>query len=87
MPHHGSDRNTSEFFNTINAEYYVISANGKDDNPSLDTLKWIIESKNNGKIIRKIVMTNMTPNIKKVLQEYDEIQFNHKSVVLEKKSD
>ena len=45
VPHHGSDRNTSlEFFNTVNAKYYIISANGRDDNPSLNTLRWIIES-------------------------------------------
>jgi hypothetical protein len=44
VPHHGSDRNiSSEFFNTVIADYYVISANGGDDNPSIDTLKWIIE--------------------------------------------
>ena len=40
VPHHGSDRNTSkEFFDTISADYYIISANGRDDNPSLNTLK------------------------------------------------
>ena len=47
VPHHGSDRNTSlEFFNTVYADYYIISANGRDDNPSLDTLRWIIKCDN-----------------------------------------
>ena len=88
VPHHGSDRNTSpEFFNIVNATYYIISANGRDDNPSLDTLKWIIESENKGKSAKKIVFTNMTPNTKKVLQQYDQNKFNYESIVLEKNSD
>jgi ribonuclease BN (tRNA processing enzyme) len=40
VPHHGSDRNVlREFFNIVNEDNYVISANGRDDNPSVDTLK------------------------------------------------
>jgi beta-lactamase superfamily II metal-dependent hydrolase len=40
VPHHGSDRKVSaDFFKTVRANYYVISANGRDDNPSIDTLK------------------------------------------------
>ena len=53
VPHHGSERNVSEqFFETVTADVYVISANGRDDNPSFATLKWIIENgqKNNRKI-------------------------------------
>jgi beta-lactamase superfamily II metal-dependent hydrolase len=88
VPHHGSERNTSpEFFNTVIAKYYIVSANGRDDNPSLDTLKWIIESENKSKIPKKIVLTNMTSNIKMVLQQYDQIKFNYESIVLEEKSD
>jgi beta-lactamase superfamily II metal-dependent hydrolase len=86
VPHHGSDRNTSlEFFDTINANYYIISANGRDDNPSLRTLKWILESgKKSGKP-KKIILTNMTPNAKRVLQEYDQNKYNYESVVLKNK--
>jgi glyoxylase-like metal-dependent hydrolase (beta-lactamase superfamily II) len=44
MPHHGSIRNiTKEFLTTITADHYVISANGRDDNPDLDTLKLLSE--------------------------------------------
>jgi metallo-beta-lactamase superfamily protein len=88
IPHHGSDRNTSqEFFNIVYAEYYIISANGRDDNPSLDTLRWIINVGKDIKKTRKIVFTNMTPNIRKVLQEYDQNKFNYESIFLEKTSD
>ena len=88
VPHHGSDRNTSlDFFNTVNAQHYVISANGRDDNPSLSTLRWIIESGKTSRGPKKIILTNITPNVRKVLQEYDQKKFNYKSIVLEKKFD
>jgi hypothetical protein len=73
VPHHGSDRNASkEFFDTIKANHYIISANGRDDNPSLNTLKWMIQDGKNDKRLRKIVFTNMTSNTKKALQQYDQ---------------
>jgi beta-lactamase superfamily II metal-dependent hydrolase len=87
VPHHGSDRNVSkEFFNTINSHYYVISANGRDDNPSLATLRWIIES-GQSKNLKKIVLTNKTPNVLKILKEYDQKKFNYECSILEKKED
>ncbi|HEX5988823.1 MAG TPA: hypothetical protein VFY75_01250 [Solirubrobacterales bacterium] len=44
MPHHGSSRNLEpEFFERIKAREMVISANGKDENPDLTTLKMISE--------------------------------------------
>jgi hypothetical protein len=88
VPHHGSDRNASpEFFKTVIAKYYIISANGRDDNPSLNTLRWIIESENTVRNAKKIILTNMTPNFEEVLQEYDQNKFNYKSVILKKRSD
>jgi hypothetical protein len=42
VPHHGSDRNlTPDFFERVQARHYVISADGRHDNPSADTLVWI----------------------------------------------
>jgi hypothetical protein len=88
VPHHGSDRNTSlVFFNTVIAEYYVISANGRDDNPSPNTLRWIIESENRYKVVKKIFLTNMTPDVKMILQQYDQTKFNYEVIVLEATSD
>ncbi len=87
VPHHGSDRNTTaEFFDTVTANYYIISANGRDDNPSLSTLKWILESGKNSTKTRKIMLTNTTPNVQKILQEYDQNKYNYKSIFLKKKS-
>jgi hypothetical protein len=42
MPHHGSIRNVDEtYFERIRARHYVISADGKFDNPDVDTLALI----------------------------------------------
>jgi ribonuclease BN (tRNA processing enzyme) len=41
-PHHGSIRNVEKkYFDTIVADHYVISADGKFDNPDVDTLELI----------------------------------------------
>ena len=87
VPHHGSDRNTSpEFFDTVIANYYVISANGRDDNPSLNTLKWIIEGGKASKYTKKIIFTNITPNVKRILQNYDQNKYHYEFIVLKNKS-
>jgi len=86
VPHHGSDRNvTPDFFNTVTADYYVISANGRDDNPSIDTLKWIIESVNKTKRPKTFVFTNSTPSIAKILKEYEQTKYNYKCIFLKGK--
>jgi beta-lactamase superfamily II metal-dependent hydrolase len=88
VPHHGSDRNvTPEFFKTIMADFYVISANGRDDNPSFDTLKWIIESGNKIGKSKTIVFTNNTSNIVKILKQYDQKEYDYKSIFLNGKED
>jgi beta-lactamase superfamily II metal-dependent hydrolase len=83
VPHHGSDRNASpEFFETVIANYYIISANGRDDNPSLCTLKWILESGKRSRRSKKIILTNMTTTVKKVFQEYDQSKYNYETIIL-----
>ena len=38
MPHHGSARNcTKDFLQAVQADHYVVSANGQNDNPDLET--------------------------------------------------
>lgn len=44
VPHHGSDRNlAADFFDRVQARHYVISADGRHDNPSVAPLVWIAE--------------------------------------------
>lgn len=81
VPHHGSDRNVlPEFFNSVEADYYIFSANGRDDNPSTDTLKGIIESNNKQNKSKKIVLTNNTPNSVKILKKYDPKNCNYECI-------
>ena len=42
LPHHGSDRNvTTEFFEMVTADHYVVSGDGKHGNPEMATLSMI----------------------------------------------
>ncbi len=42
LPHHGSDRNVdADYFEAIRAKHYVISADGKFDNPEVEALRLI----------------------------------------------
>jgi hypothetical protein len=46
LPHHGSVRDVKlGYFTSIHAKHYVISANGKFDNPDLPTLQMISEAR------------------------------------------
>jgi len=46
LPHHGSSRNVNEeFFQRATADHYVISANGKYDNPDVETLRLLTEAR------------------------------------------
>jgi beta-lactamase superfamily II metal-dependent hydrolase len=45
IPHHGSNANMKpEFFENITADHYVISADGKHNNPDKETLDTIAEN-------------------------------------------
>lgn len=44
-PHHGSDRNIKKtFFRKVTADRHILSANGRDGNPDLATLIWLVEA-------------------------------------------
>lgn len=71
VPHHGSDRNvTRTFFKTITADRYVISANGRHDNPDLATLIWIVEAAKEQERGIEILVTNETSASRKLVEEY-----------------
>jgi hypothetical protein len=61
MPHHGSVRNVNEqLLTTVTADHYVMSANGKYDNPDLGTLK--LFSKVRGDSGCTVHLTNAVPH-------------------------
>jgi hypothetical protein len=78
LPHHGSNRNiTKTFFKTVTADTYVASANGRDDNPDLATLIWLVEAaKAQGREV-EIVVTNETLSTEKLLEEYPPGDFGY----------
>jgi len=62
MPHHGSDRNVNqEFFQRVRAKTYVISADGKHDNPDKATLEWMHKAAKKQGRQYELVMTNRPP--------------------------
>jgi hypothetical protein len=67
IPHHGSDRDVAlEFFQRVTADYYVISANGENDNPDADTLCWLAEARGNDDYA--LYLTNESNPQKPILQ-------------------
>jgi beta-lactamase superfamily II metal-dependent hydrolase len=88
VPHHGSDRNvTKEFFETVTADTYVVSANGKHDNPDLATLKWMVEAaKEQGRAIQ-IFATNQTPSTRELVEECNPDEFGYRLTEMEEGAD
>lgn len=78
LAHHGSDRNaTKTFFKKITADTYVASANGKNDNPDLATLIWLVEAaRDQGRNIR-IFVTNRTASVRKLQEEYPAAEYDY----------
>jgi hypothetical protein len=71
LPHHGSDRNvTRTFFRRVTADRYVVSADGKHDNPDLATLIWLVEAAGEAGRRVEILCTNRTASTDKLQQEY-----------------
>jgi hypothetical protein len=83
LPHHGSDRNaTRQFFRTVTADQYVVSADGLHGNPDLVTFIWLVEAaKKHGRDI-EIIVTNETESSRKLLQEYDPDEYGYRLTTL-----
>lgn len=48
LPHHGSENNNHiAWFHRVHARHYVISANGRHNNPDLNTITWLVEANKN----------------------------------------
>ncbi len=61
VPHHGSARNVEEaFFRAVTADHYVISADGKHDNPDPPMLDMLVKAR--GKVPYTIHLTNSVPH-------------------------
>jgi beta-lactamase superfamily II metal-dependent hydrolase len=83
LSHHGSDRDvTKTFFRKVTADVYVASANGKDDNPDLATLIWLMEAAKEQQRNVEIVVTNQTPSIEKLQEEYASDEYGYSVRIL-----
>jgi beta-lactamase superfamily II metal-dependent hydrolase len=71
VPHHGSDRNvTPKLFQQVTADHYVISANGKHDNPDLKTLGWILQAAKKQQRRFTLHVTNNPPSVQQFVQAH-----------------
>ena len=71
LPHHGSARNaTLKFFETVTADRYVISANGRDGNPDFDTLVWIAQAAHNQGRKIEILVTNESESTRRFREAF-----------------
>lgn len=78
LPHHGSNRNiTKTFFRKITADTYVASANGRDGNPDLATLIWLVESAAERGQSIEIAVTNDTPSVQQLIENYPEQEYTY----------
>ena len=85
LPHHGSDRNiTRDFFTNVTADMYLISANGRDDNPSFLTLSWIAETAKEQHRQVEIILTNNTPNVERFVKKYPKDEYGYKLNLMKK---
>lgn len=64
VQHHGSARNANaSFYKQVTADTYIISANGRHDNPDEETLGWIVKAaKSAGRRVR-ILVTHEAPSV------------------------
>jgi hypothetical protein len=61
VPHHGSERNvTEDFFRTVIADHYVVSANGRDGNPDEPMLEMLVVARGTARY--NIYLTNAVPH-------------------------
>jgi beta-lactamase superfamily II metal-dependent hydrolase len=88
VPHHGSARNvTKAFFKALTSDMYIISADGRYGNPDFSTLKWIVEAAQERQSTIKIIATNETPAIRKLIQDYPQEQSGYSIMVMDKNAD
>jgi hypothetical protein len=73
---------TKKFFRSVTADRYVVSANGKDDNPDLATLIWLVEAAHEHARNIEIIATNSTPSTDKLLEEYPEAEFGYSMTIM-----
>lgn len=83
VPHHGSNANvTKGFFEKLTADRYVFSANGANDNPDFETLKWLVTTvKDQGREV-EIIVTNETESTQQLAADYDDTEYGYTLTIM-----
>lgn len=88
LPHHGSERNvTAELFEKITAETYLFCADGKHDNPDIQTLEWLVEAAVKQGRSFNIVATNDTDGLQQMLAAFPPQENGYELLILEEGAD
>jgi hypothetical protein len=76
MPHHGSVRNVDQdFFDAVTADHYLVSADGKYENPDNETLQLILNARRHDEFI--IHMTNEVSRVIEFLHNNRSLAKHH----------
>ena len=85
VQHHGSNRNTNrDFFDAITADTYVLSADGRHNNPKFETMKWIVEAAHNRHQPITLVATNQTETIDELQKKLPPSDYGYALKILPK---
>jgi beta-lactamase superfamily II metal-dependent hydrolase len=78
LPHHGSWRNVNDdFFRKVIADQYLISADGTDDNPDIQTLKSLVKVAHQQGRTAHLVLTNHTPSLDELKKDMNPDEFDY----------
>ena len=88
VQHHGSARNSRpEFFERITADKYVISANGRDKNPDLEALEWLVDGAHKSGRRFEVFFTNATEAVSKLPDSRPPAEFGYAMQTLKEGED
>jgi hypothetical protein len=71
LPHHGSKSNVDrKFFDTVRADHYVISADGKHGNPDLETLQMLSAARPDDRFTLHLTNRDGAEGLRETLQKF-----------------
>lgn len=83
LPHHASIRNnTRELFARVQADTYVLCANGKYDNPDYPTLELLVQELDKQGRAVTIFATTLTDSLKQIQEQYPPAAHHYTLVVM-----
>lgn len=85
VPHHGSARNcVGELFDRVQADVYVLSADGRHGNPDTETLEWLVDAAFRQNRDIELYATNWTKSLEELVEKRPEAQNHYRLRVMER---